>query len=311
MNRMRWTGGVALAAMVLAGAIATACAESSGQPNTAAGAGSAEGTPVGSVAEEDYSPQAEEFRAFHRHHHVGFIGFALMSIPTLGVSPQEEAQVEKIRQDMLARFKPAHDAEAALLGVLADGVAAGNVDMAKADAAVAHIVDVSTQMDDVTNDALNQLHAVLQPPERQALALKVQAHYMVWHRANADKEAQPDQEKEGGHIHHLAQVLGLSPEQVDKIDAGFTEAIKALYAARPFDSKAAEEHMAAFISSFSADQFDAKTLTTADKGNSSVAGWGAMRMVRMYEVMAPILTPDQRTKAAALLRDHATKLEAK
>ena len=92
------------------------------------------------------------------------------------------------------------------------------VDQAKVDAAIAKISEVSMQMDDATNDDLTQLHNVLTAPERQALALKVQAHYMVWERANADPEAQPDQEKEAGHIEHLGKVLGLSPDQIQKVD---------------------------------------------------------------------------------------------
>jgi Spy/CpxP family protein refolding chaperone len=308
---MRWSSGVIVGALVLAGAVVAACEATTGQSKTPAGAGAPEGVPADSVAEEEKSPEADELRSFHRHHHVGFIGFALMSIPSLGVPPAEQAAVEKIRLDIDARFRPEHEAEAALLSVVADGVAAGTIDIPKVDAATAKLADVSTTMDDATNDALNQLHAVLSPPERDALVLKVQAHFMIWHRANADLEAQPNQEQEGGHIHHMAQVLGLSPDQVQKIDATFTESIKALAAARGFDHKAAEDHLTAFVTAFPSEHFDAKTLTTADKANSNVASWGALRMVRMYEAMVPVLTPDQRTKLAALLREHATKLEAK
>jgi Spy/CpxP family protein refolding chaperone len=308
---MGWSSGVIVGALVLAGVAMAACEETTGQSKTPAGAASVEGVPADSVAEEENSPAADELRAFHRHHHIGFIGFALLSIPSLGVSQAEQAAVERIKQDIDARFRPQRDAEAVLLNIVADGVTAGTIDVAKVDAATAKLAEVSTQMDDVTNDALNQLHATLQPPERDALVLKMQAHYMIWHKANADLEAQPDQEKEGGHIHHMAQVLSLSPDQVQKIDATFTESIKALHAARGFDTKAVDDHMSAFVASFPSDRFDAKTLTTADKANSSVAVWGAMRMVRMYEAMLPVLTPDQRTKLAALLREHATKLEAK
>jgi len=234
-----------------------------------------------------------------------------VSLPSLGLSPQEQAQVDKIKADMQAKMQPQHEAMSALLNVVADGVAAGTIDQAKADAATAKLAEISTQMDDVTNDALNQLHQILTPAERQALALKVQAHYMIWERANADKEAQPDQEMEGGQIHHLATVLGLTPDQVQKIDAAFTASMAQVFAAKQFDKAAAEAHLQAFVTGFTADTFDAKTLTTADKANSSVTSWGAMRMVKMYEAMLPVLTPDQRTKLAALLREKATKLEPK
>ena len=296
-----------VATVWVVGALGTGCAESSGPPPAA---GTPQTFPVGS-AEEELGPAADEVRAFHRHHHSGFIGFALMSIPSLGVPPAEEAAVEKIRTDLKAKMQPAHDAEAALLNVVADGVEAGSIDSAKVDAAIAKITEVSTQMDDATNGALNQLHATLSAPERQALALKVQAHYEIWEKANANEAAQPDQEKDGGHIHHFAQLLGLSPDQVQKIDAAFTASMGAVFAAKKFDSKAAEEHLQSFVKGFTADQFDAKMLVTADKANSGVTSWGAMRMVKMYEAMTPVLTPEQRTKLAALLREHSTKTELK
>jgi Spy/CpxP family protein refolding chaperone len=308
MNRRVLSTGLALAALMIPGAVGMGCGGGSQAPaNTAGGS---EGTfPLGSTAEEEQGPAADDVRAFHRHHHIGFIGFALVSIPSLGLPPAEEAQVEKIRADIKTKFQPAHEAEANLLNVLADGVAAGAIDQAKVDAAIAKVNEVATQMDDVTNDDLTQLHNVLTPPERQALALKVQAHYMLWERANADAAAQPDQEQEGGHIAHLAKLLALTPDQVQKIDAGFTAAMGQVFAAKKFDSAAAEAHLNAFVDGFTADHFDAKALTTADRANAGVTSWGAMRMVKMYEVMTPILTPEQRTKLASILKEHATKQE--
>jgi Spy/CpxP family protein refolding chaperone len=305
--------------MIFAGAVAaTGCAEEGeegAQPKTPVAAAPApsaeEAVPATGEADDEQSPGADELRAFHRHHHTGFIGFALISISTLGVSSQEQAAVDQIKKDLEAKFRPARDAEAAFLNAVADGVAAGQIDNAKVDPTVAKITELSTQMDDVTNDGLNKLHAVLSAPERQALALKVQAHYQIWFKANADEAAQPNQEKEGGHIHHLAKVLALSADQVSKIDDEFTKSIGMAFAgAGRFDTKGAEQHLNAFVAAFPNDNFDAKTLTTADKANSSVATWGAQRMLRMYQAMVPVLTPDQRTKLAALLREHATKLEA-
>jgi Spy/CpxP family protein refolding chaperone len=235
-----------------------------------------------------------------------------MSLDTLGVSPEQEAQIQKIKADMQAKMHPAHEAEAGLLNVLADGVAAGSIDTGKIDAATAKIAEVSVQVDDITNDELNKLHAVLNAPQRAALGDKVEAHWLIWQKANAEEENHPNQEQEGGHIHHLAQQLGLSADQVQKIDASFTTSMQAVSTARgKFDPKSAEEHLHAFITAFSAESFDAKSLQSWDKADSSIASWGAMRMVRMYEAMTPVLTPDQRTKLAGMLRNHATKLEGK
>jgi Spy/CpxP family protein refolding chaperone len=312
MNRMRLSGGVVLAALLLGGAAAGGCAESQTQANAAGGAaGSAK--PADSIADPDNSPEAAELRAVHRHTHArGFVGFIFMSLDTLGLPPEQEAQVQKIKADMQVKMKPAHEAEAALLTVVAEGVAAGTIDTAKVDAATAKIAEVSVQVDDITADELNKLHAVLQAPQRAALADKVEAHWLIWQKANAEEDNHPNQEQEGGHIHHMAQLLGLSADQVAKVDASFTSSMKAMSAARSkFDPKAAEEHLHAFITAFAGEQFDAKTLQSWDKADSSIASWGASRMVRMYEAMTPVLTPDQRTKLAGILRTHATKLESK
>lgn len=312
MNRMRWSGGVGLAAVVLAGVLGTACAESTAQPPNTANGNPEGAQPAGTEASEDMSPEAQELRSLHRNTHGGFVRYALLSIPSLGVSKEQEAAVEQVRADIHAKLRPAHEADAALLNILADGVAAGAIDMPKVDAATAKIGEVATQMDDATNDDLNRLHGILNPAERAALVDKVEAHFLIWQKANAEHENHANQEQEGGHIYHLAQVLALSPEQVQKIDAAFTSSMAAFTAAHgKWDPKAAEDHFRAFAAAFAADQFDAKTLTTADKANQSVTSWGSMRMVRMYEAMTPVLTPDQRTKLAALLREHATKLMTK
>jgi Spy/CpxP family protein refolding chaperone len=312
MNRMRWSVGVVLAALVLGSGAAVGCAESNGQANAPGGAAGG-ALPADSVANPDNSPEAAELRAMHRHTHArGFVGFIFMSLDTLGVSPEQEAQIQKIKADMAVKMKPAHEAEAGLLNVLADGVAAGTIDTAKVDAATAKIAEVSVQVDDITADELNKLHAVLQGPQRAALADKVEAHWLIWQKANAEEENHPNQEQEGGHIHHMAQLLGLSADQVAKVDASFTASMKAMSAARSkFDPKSAEEHLHTFIQAFASEQFDAKSLQSWDKADSSIASWGASRMVRMYEAMTPVLTPEQKTKLAGILRNHATKLEGK
>ena len=309
MSGPRSSCALLLTALLLGSAV-DACAEQP-PPNTAAEA-AIPGTTAASVTDEEKGEAADEVRSFHRHHHIGFIGFVLESIPSLGVPPEKEASVEKIRQDIGVRFSPAYQAEAALLNAVADGVTAGKIDAAKAEAATAKIAEVSTQMDDATNDALNQLHAILAPPERDALGLKVQAHFAIWYRANADAVKQPDQEQEGGHIRFFVGLLGLSPDQVEKVDAAFTDSMKAYYQAKGmFPMKDAKDHLDAFVKAFPADPFDAKALTTADKANSAVTTWGAVRMERFYEAMLPVLTPDQRTKLAALLREQANRLTKK
>jgi hypothetical protein len=75
--------------------------------------------------------------------------------------------------------------------------------------------------------------------------------------------------------------------------------------AKHYDKAEAEAHLKAFAAAFEADTFDAKTVTTGGPANAHLAAWGAHRMAHFYEAVTPVLTPDQRTKLADIVRHHA------
>ena len=305
MNRMLWSGGLALAGLMMLGAAGAGCGSSTPAPTTGAGGGPDSVSPAGTVAEEDDATSAE-LKAHHRHHHHGgFAMFILMAADTVGVTPEQQEAVDKIKGDLHAKMGPAHDAEKALLLTLADGVAAGNIDTAKVDAAVAQVTAVAGQVHAATGEAVNQLHAVLRAEQRAARVDKVEAQWMLWRNANGE-EATAHEHEQGGRLAHMQKELNLSPDQVEKIKAGFTAQMAAVGTAQgKFDPAEAEAHMKAFGMAFTADQFDSKSLTTADGTNAHMATWGATRMVRFYEAVSPTLTPEQRTKLAEMIREHA------
>jgi Spy/CpxP family protein refolding chaperone len=304
MNRTLWSGGMALAGLMMLGVAGAGCGSSTPAATTGAG-GAPDVSPAGTVATEDDATSAE-LKAHHRHHHHGgFAMFILMAADTVGVTPEQQAAVDKIKADLHAKMGPAHEVEKGLLLTLADGVAAGNIDTAKVDAAVAQVSAVAGQVHAATADAVNQLHAVLRPEQRAALVDKVEAQWMLWRNANAD-EATPHEHEDGGRIAHIQKELNLSADQVEKIKTGFTAQMAAVSTAQgKFDPAEAEAHMKAFGGAFAADQFDSKSLTTADGTNAHMATWGATRMVRFYETVSPTLTADQRTKLAEMIREHA------
>jgi Spy/CpxP family protein refolding chaperone len=306
MNRTGWSGGVGLAGLLVLGVACGACGSSTPGPTTAGGAG-ADVAPAGTVSGEDEGTAAD-LKSHHRHHHHGgFAMFILMGAETIGASPEQAAAIEKIKGDLHAKMAPAHEAEKALLMQLADGVAAGTVDTAKVDAAIAQIASVAAQVHDATSDAVNQLHAVLRPEQRAALVDKVEAHWMIWKGANADEATQHEHE-EGGRIAHIQKEIGLSADQVEKIKANFSAQMAAVGAAQKakFDPAEAEARLKVFGAAFASDQFDAKAMTTASGTDAHMATWGATRMARFYETVAPTLTPEQRTKLSAMIREHAT-----
>jgi Spy/CpxP family protein refolding chaperone len=232
--------------------------------------------------------------------------FISMAIDTLGLDPAKKAQVEKIQTDLHAKMAPARDAERDLLSTIADGIAAGKIDSAKVDAAVAKVGTASAGIHAATNDAVTQLHDALAPVERAALVDKVKAHWEVWRKVNADEKAAS--KEKGSHLAKLTELLALTPDQVDKI----TTALSADVPTTPQnDPKAVDAYIQAFGTAFVADKFDPKSLsTTANAAAGHVARHGGARLARFYEAVTPVLTPEQRAKLSAHLRERLSDLPA-
>ena len=306
MQRTEWMRRALVGLALSAASAVVACGGSStNAPPPAAPSAAQPDAP--SPTDDDEA--ADGVRDQHRHHHHGGVTmFVAMSLDTLGVAPEQRAQVEKIQTDLYSRLAPARAAEHAVIATLADGVAAGAVDAPKVDAAVAQLTTAASSVSSASADALNQLHAVLTHPQRAALVDKVEAHWEVWRHVNADE--QPGARDRGGRLAKLAEEIGLTADQVDKIGASLSQSGDAA----PFDPKEVEAQLHAFGAAFASDTFDAHALGAgggaADAASSHVAKSGASRMARFYEVAAPVLTPEQRTKVAEQLRDHLTEPQA-
>ena len=284
MAAMKQVTGIFATLLLGTGALlgCSGSAATSAPPATVAGA---------SAEEEDATAGLIEH---HRHHHHGGVPLLIaMSLDTLGLSPEQKPAIEKIRGDLHARMEPARAAEQNLVVTLADGLAAGTLDSGKVDAAVAQLTSVAAMVHDATTDALNQLHAVLTPPQRAALVDKLEAHWSVWQKANTD---------ENDHLTQLAADLGLTPDQVEKIRASQVEGMKAV---PRFDPQEVSAHIRAFGDAFRTPTFDARALSGGGAATAHMVGWGAAHMAHFIESASPVLTPEQRGKLAQILRQHA------
>ena len=183
----------------------------------------------------------------HRHHHHGGIAkFVAMSLDTLGVAPEKQPRVEQIQTDLYACMIPARDLENGLLLTLADGAAAGQVDVPKADAAIGQLEAAATAVHACAFGPLNRLHAALSRNQRATLVDKVQAHWRVWRQANL--AAETGNHDKGSRLSDLATELSLTPDQIDKASSALQTALGAtVVAAVSSEQKAAvaravEEH---------------------------------------------------------------------
>jgi Spy/CpxP family protein refolding chaperone len=250
-------------------------------------------------AEDDI---AEGLMEHHRnHHHGGVTLFIAMSLDTLGVSPEQQAAVEKIRKELHAQMEPARTAEQSVTVALADGLAAGTIDTTKVDTALAQVSAAAATAHEASAAALNELHAVLTPEQRGALVDKVEAHWAVWQKANAEETA--SDRPEGGHLSSLAKDLALTDAQVQQIRASLAEGMKAVPRLDPQEIAA---HLHAFGEAFRGDTFDAKSLTTASGADAHIVARGTAQMAHFIETVSPVLTPEQRSELAARLREHSS-----
>ena len=257
--------------------------------------------PATAASASDVDEVAAGLTEHHRHHHHGGVTLLIaLSLDTLGISPEQRPAVEKIRRDLHARMELARAAEQRLAAALADGVAAAKLDAATVDAAIAQVSAAAATVHDASTDALNELHAVLTPPERAALVDKVEAHWSVWQKANAE-ETDPAN-PEGSRLAMLTTDLGLTQDQVDKIRAGFGERMKTV---PRLDPQEIATHIQAFGAALRSEKFDAKTLTGANGANAHLAGWGAAHLAHFVEAVSPVLTSDQRAEFAQRLREHS------
>jgi Spy/CpxP family protein refolding chaperone len=304
MQSVRW-GMSGWALVVIAGVGLSGCGGPDASNPPPATANSAE-TATTAADEEGL---ASDLREHHGHHHGGVTRLILESVETLGGTPEQHDKIEKIRADLQARLAPVNAANQNLLGVLADVLADGIAspeEQAKVDAAVAQIATAAVAAHGASADALNQLHGVLDAAQRSALIDKVQAHWQVWREANSadDKDNNGLADAEERRVTHLTKVLGLTPDQVQKMTAALKTGMAS--ASNKLDPSVVDAHLKAFGEAFVKDTFDAKSLS-GDSANSGLAASGASRMARFYVVVAPTLTADQRTKLSEYFHKHQTQ----
>ena len=201
------------------------------------------------VGEEEDDATTELAEHHRHHHHGGFAMFLAMSLDTLGATPEQEATIAKIQTDFHAKMQPTRDAEKAVLLAVADGIAAGTIEQAKIEAAIAQVSTAASGIHAAIADSLAQLHATLTPQQRTALVDKMEAHFEVWHHVNTETA---DKDAHTSHLGELAKQLELTPDQVDKIRASFSSAITG---EKPFDRAEAEAHLKAFGAAFTSDHF--------------------------------------------------------
>jgi Spy/CpxP family protein refolding chaperone len=257
------------------------------------------GTGASGVKEVD-DAETDALREHHRYHHGGETLFLAMGLDTLGVSAEQQTAVDKIRADLRAAMAPVRAAEQRLLETLGTGLSRGQIDVPSVNASVLDVSSAAQSARDASATSLDELHAVLTPPQRAALADKVESHWAVWRAENAEARGQTGGATRG-HLAALSTELELSPDQEQRIRTALAGEWRD---EPPFDLERAGTRVHALAEAFRLEQFEARTVEQG--AASGMAGWGAAHLARVVEAMNPVLTPEQRDHLARKLLEHAS-----
>ena len=241
-----------------------------------------------------------DLQEHHRHQHRGgLIQFIAMGLDTVGSSEATRAQVDGIQSDMYGCMAPAGAAQQRLRLTVADGVAAGAVDLAAVDVAIGGLDAAAAGVRECSAAALNPLHAVLTPLERAELVEKVRAHWEVWRQVNSEE----DSTDRGANVRLIALTrdVSLTPDQVARATASLHVALSGQ--AGRFDRPGVDANVQEFATAFEGASFDARSITL--QANPRLPSYGATRMAIFYETVTPLLTPAQRAALAGQLRTQA------
>jgi Spy/CpxP family protein refolding chaperone len=272
-------------------------------------------------------------------------GWLFASIADVDLRPDQKPLVDAIEADLRKAGDPAKDAEKQLTSDVADGVAAGKIDKAKTDADVKHVSDAAASTATSVQDAINRLHKTLDPAQRKKLVDSMQAKAEEGHEHGpgehgpggehggpgehehgpggehggpGEHEHGPGEHGDHGPGEHgmgpdmggekLADDLGLTPEQRDKLHAKMKDMMKAHMGEMKTKMEAMHAHMKAMGTAFEGETFDAKKAGVGDHGPEMAKDMAHGR-IQMAETVLAILTPEQRAKFAEHIRAHAEEGE--
>lgn len=260
----------------------------------------------GSVSEQPVASQSSATKApvaQGAHGPVKLVGEALGEVP---LRPEQRTEIEKLAADAEARHQAGGTAHKDLMEAVALQIEAGKIDRAalqpKIDAAAAQW-DKSRDAD---RAALERLHAILTPDQRAAFVDALEAKFQA-KRAEHGDHADHARGHKGGPMKEWATALKLTDDQQTQIKDAMKAKFQAMRAQHQGDKHAGGDHDMGkkVLAAFKTDHF--VMAEVAPKVDSAkIANKMSDRFIGMVEVVVPILTPEQRTLAAAKVRTDMT-----
>jgi hypothetical protein len=237
------------------------------------------------------------------HGQVKVLGEALAAVP---LRADQRAEIEQLASDAETRHGAAKSARAALMTALADQMQRGSIDRVALQPRIDAAAAAFTQSRPADRAGMERLHALLDASQRGAFVDALEAKFEAQHESRT-------QERQAGHgmLKEWATDLSLSDAQ----QAQIKDQLHAMHAMK----EGAEGHHGAWkqgvhhgkqvMEAFRGERFVLDEIAPQADPQPK-AGAMADRMISLAEVVLPILTPEQRSLAAAKLRARAEQMAA-
>jgi Spy/CpxP family protein refolding chaperone len=291
LHRALWLSLPLVLALPLA-----ACKDTTPEAPPAPTATAAVKAPVpGATATATAAPSAAEHgRDHNRWRRGGVGGMLLRGARELDLKEPQKATVSKLGEQL----KGAAEAPRAALKdyhmALAAQVRAGKIDTAKLDALEAASEKSMQATKDKEAEALNALHAALEPAQRKALVASVREKQGE-HPQKAHEGPKPtDADRAMRQVEHLTKELDLDADQQKKVEALLAKS-SGEHATPEAMRDEMKQHSDAVLAAFEGDAFDARKLETP----AATPKKGPMaEHAQLVTQILPLLKPEQREKLA-------------
>jgi Spy/CpxP family protein refolding chaperone len=222
------------------------------------------------------------------------------TLESTSLSSDQKNKVTQIQSELNTKLETQRTAERNLLGALADSVAAGSVDDAKLAEPLKRVSSAAPESFESSATAMNQLHALLDQKQRQNLTQEV---VLRWTTSSGD----PRSSKRFGRSDQfdlLIADLALTPDQVSQI----LNKPQMPMMGPLGDTWRVDAHLHR-LQAFPDDKFEGAAFVGDKAAIAVTANAEAQRVTQLYSAMAPVLTPEQRARAAQRLRDEAKRID--
>jgi Spy/CpxP family protein refolding chaperone len=211
---------------------------------------------------------------------------------------QQQQLLINLGQQVRGQSSVVAPARRRMIGVIADGIASGVFDEQRIEAGLTEIAAASRERQPSVAQALAELHAGLSPAQRQSV---VESIRQAMSGSSAQLRDERDQVRQ--RVNALTADAGLTTEQQQQIDAQIVNSFQKYATDLQTEAQARRKQLDALCQAFTGIYFE----PTPDSV-SSIPDLVAKtnRLVAFARALTALLTPAQRTRVAATLRQQTS-----